>query len=470
MANGVVLRAEGRHRAFFLKLLVDPPAGHTVALAVADAVVANSTALWHVRCGHASYSKLQQLSKQLSRPLNLDASSLAFCSACAAGKATRHAHVRVETPDRPDDELLGVVQSDLIGPVSPPGPNGERYVASFVDRWSRFAVVAMLKAKSELFPAYKANHAYATAHTGNKVKVFKSDGGGEYVGAEMRAFHEVNGTVMKLTSADSSASNGIVEVHNRGAFDKTRCLMHSAGLPPYLWVHAFETANYLKNRTPASALAGALPFTRWHGKMPDLSGLRAFGCFGFLQLTNPDGKVGSRTVRCRMIGYPSQRNGYRVLIEEGARKGKVVESMHVTFDERFVVERAISPSPVAAHPLYHVHPPGHGVAAAARGAAVVPAAKAPDVAPSAPQAVGAAHAAPPQSVGADDASGSGGGAVDDDIDNGGMDDMPPLMDNHSDSDEEKDQEARAALWSVVATVGEAATQHRCSKDSGKSAC
>ena len=77
--------------------------------------------------------------------------------------------------------MLGLVYSDLIGPLPTPSCGGSRYVFTFIDDFSRFCWVYFLKLKFEVFENLKIWKALVENQCGNKIKILRIDNGKEYV-------------------------------------------------------------------------------------------------------------------------------------------------------------------------------------------------------------------------------------------------------------------------------------------------
>jgi hypothetical protein len=60
-------------------------------------------------------------------------------------------------------------------------------------------------------------------------------------------------------------------------FEKVCTMLHSSGLPKFLWGEAVKHAVYLKNCTPTIALDEQTLFEAFFGKKPNLDGLWEFG-------------------------------------------------------------------------------------------------------------------------------------------------------------------------------------------------
>ena len=63
-----------------------------------------------------------------------------------------------------------------------------------------------------------------------------------------------------------------------------RCMRLHAGFPLQFWDDAINTAIYLINRGPSSALDGGIPEEAWIGKNVNYSFLRTFGCGAFVHI------------------------------------------------------------------------------------------------------------------------------------------------------------------------------------------
>ena len=59
-------------------------------------------------------------------------------------------------------------------------------------------------------------------------------------------------------------------------------MINHAKVPLKFWAEAVNTAVYLHNRSPTSALKDKTPFECWFGEKPDVSNLRVFGCMCFV--------------------------------------------------------------------------------------------------------------------------------------------------------------------------------------------
>jgi transposase InsO family protein len=82
--------------------------------------------------------------------------------------------------------LLGLVHSDVCGPMSISAKNRSRYFITFTDDFSRYGYVYLMRHKSESFEKFKEYKAEVENQLRKNIKVFRTDRGGEYLSGEFR--------------------------------------------------------------------------------------------------------------------------------------------------------------------------------------------------------------------------------------------------------------------------------------------
>jgi len=105
---------------------------------------------------------------------------------------------------------LQLVHSDLGGPMSEPSRGGALNFGTFTDDFSRWTDVVFLQKNSDLLSEYKKWLTKAQLHTGTKIKISRSDNGGEYVSNAFKALHDENGTTHQTTVPDTPQQNGLL--------------------------------------------------------------------------------------------------------------------------------------------------------------------------------------------------------------------------------------------------------------------
>ena len=84
------------------------------------------------------------------------------------------------------NKVLDLVHSDVCGPMSVNSLGGACYFVTFIDDFSRKSDVFFITKKSEVLNCFKTYLKRAELETGNKLKVLRSDGGGEYISKEFK--------------------------------------------------------------------------------------------------------------------------------------------------------------------------------------------------------------------------------------------------------------------------------------------
>lgn len=291
----------------------------------------DSEELWHRRLGHASKDAVRKMSR-LVEGLG-EASLKDVCHTCVEGKQTKLPHNQTRTrATRP----LELVHSDLAV-VNQVSYDSKKYVCTFIDDYTHFAIVYCIESKSEVFECFKTYEAAVTAHFNLKLSRLRCDNGGEYVSAELKNFCNDKGIMLEYAIRYTPEQNGVAERFNRTLMDKARCMLLSSGLPKNLWSEAVLAAVFLINRSPTAALESMVPAEAWNGVKPNLSKVRIFGSLAFLKTPKKlcEWKLGSRSQFYFLVGYCP--NGYRLWEPVS---GSVIPGRDVTFDERFNYKNA----------------------------------------------------------------------------------------------------------------------------------
>lgn len=296
-------------------------------------LVPKNVQLWHRRFGHLNAKSLDQLIRRdMVSGLKLNGGQngkeLVTCEACVLGKQTRKPFAVRE--GKRSSRVLELIHSDVCGPISPDGLDGAKYFVTFIDDWSHFVVVYLVEAKSEVFRYFKMYEAMATAKFGKKVCRLRCDNGGEYRSNEFEQFCQEKGIQVEWTAPYTPEMNGTSERFNRTLVEKSRAMLEDSRVDKKFWGQAIQTAAYLTNRSPSSALPpDVTPYEQWEGKKPDVSKLRAFGCPVYAHVPKElRKKLDPKAWKGIFLGYT--RGGYRIYNPELQR---IVHTRDVDFLE-----------------------------------------------------------------------------------------------------------------------------------------
>ena len=139
---------------------------------------------------------------------------------------------------------------------------------------------------------------------GSKLKVLRSDNGGEYTGKQFQEYLKLEGVLHELTVPKTPQQNRVAEQLNHTLVETVRTMLVESKLD------AMSTATYLRNRSPTKAIEGMTPFEALYGKKPDVSHLQAFGrvCYPLDERK----KLDPVARRCVLVGYGTEVKGYRL--------------------------------------------------------------------------------------------------------------------------------------------------------------
>ena len=98
-----------------------------------------------------------------------------------------------------DNDLLGLVHSDVCGPLSSTAIGGFQYFITFTDDFSRYDYVYLMKHKSESFEKFKVFKNGLHNQLGKNIKTLRSDRGGEYLSQEFTDHLRDCGITSQLT-------------------------------------------------------------------------------------------------------------------------------------------------------------------------------------------------------------------------------------------------------------------------------
>ncbi|GKD71605.1 putative ribonuclease H-like domain-containing protein, partial [Tanacetum coccineum] len=175
------------------------------------------------------------------------------------------------------------------------------------------------------------------------------DNGTEYVNQTLREYYEKVG-ISHETSVDCSPQqNGVVERRNRTLIEAAHTMLIYTKAPLFLWAEAVATACYTQNHSMIRHRHGKTPYELLHNKPPDLSYLHVFGALCYP--TNDSENLGKLQPKADIgifIGYAPTKKAFRIY---NIRTRRIVETIHIDFDEMTVMASEHSRSGPALHEI-----------------------------------------------------------------------------------------------------------------------
>ena len=159
-----------------------------------------STQLWHTRLGH---SQSRVFSHVLNNFLHVNSVSnkVPFCTHCVEGK---HHQLPFTNSVSITTCPLELVHTDVWGPAPVTSCNGTRYYVSFIDDFTHFMWFFPLKYKSQVLESFKHFKSTMENILDCKIKILRSDCGGEYSKSEFQSFCSSAGILHQFSCLHTS--------------------------------------------------------------------------------------------------------------------------------------------------------------------------------------------------------------------------------------------------------------------------
>lgn len=249
------------------------------------------------------------------------------CEICIESKLTRKSFKK-EKP-KTTKSILELVHTDLCGPMRTETASKKKYILTFIDDYSRFTKIYLLRNKSETLQKMIEFVELMKTQKGIKPRKFNSDRGDEYVNKLVKGYLDSEGIECQYTSPSTPQLNGVSERKNRTFIEMVRCMLNQANLPKNMWGEAVTTATYIQNRLITSSI-NKIPYELWYDKRPQLKSLAAFGSECFVKILDKNrGKLDNCSRQLILLGFDENNcNIYRCFDKE---ENKIVISRDVVF-------------------------------------------------------------------------------------------------------------------------------------------
>ena len=272
--------------------------------------IVDSFVLWHARLGHVNNRSIYRMVNLNLLP-KFDININNKCEICTESKFARQSFKSVQERS---NELLSLIHSDLCDFKAIPSHGGKNYFITFIDDCSKYCYVYLLHSKDEALNSFKTYKAEVENQLEKKIKVIRSDRGGEYESAAFSDFCAQYGIVHQTTAPYTPQQNGVAERKNRTLREMINSMLNSSGLPHNLWGEALLTANFILNRIPFKN-SNKSSYEVWKGRLPSYKMIKIWGCLAKVLIPLPKRtKLGPKTIDCVFIGFANASDAYRFLV------------------------------------------------------------------------------------------------------------------------------------------------------------
>ena len=182
-------------------------------------------------------------------------------------------------------EILELVHTDLNGPHKNTGFDGSKYFLTFIDDYSKCALIYTLKSKDEVYDCILDYINKVENLTGKKIKRLRCDNGKEYMNKNMYNLIREKGILLEPCPPYVHQLNGTAERYNRTITNSARYLLHDSKLNIKYWSEIVRTAVYLKNRTITKTCENKTPIEIFLRRKPNINNLRLYGSVVFVRIS-----------------------------------------------------------------------------------------------------------------------------------------------------------------------------------------
>jgi hypothetical protein len=175
--------------------------------------------LWHRRMAHLHHGALRILREIVTGVPEFSIEH----QRCALGK---YAKTTFPSSDNKVAGILDLIHTDVCGPMSSASLNGFLYYVTFIDDFSRKSWIFFMKTKGRVFQRFQEFKALVENQTRKKIKVLRSDNGGEYTSNEFNDFCAREGIKREVIVPYNPQQNGVVERKNRAIVGVARAMLH----------------------------------------------------------------------------------------------------------------------------------------------------------------------------------------------------------------------------------------------------
>jgi histone deacetylase 1/2 len=151
---------------------------------------------------------------------------------------------------------LEIIYSDVWG-TAQTSVSGHRFYVSFVDAYSRFTWLYIIKNKYYLYDVFLQFQKHVERLLSRKILHVQTNWGGEY--EKLHPFFHVLSIAHRVSCPHTHQKNGTAERKHRHIIETGLTLLAHSSVPLCYWNDAFATACFLINRLPSHTIEMQTP-------------------------------------------------------------------------------------------------------------------------------------------------------------------------------------------------------------------
>jgi hypothetical protein len=171
---------------------------------------------------------------------------------------------------------LELIHIDICGPFPLEFVDGFDSFRTFTDDYSRYGYIYPIKHQSESLDKFKIFKTEVEKQHNLKIKVVRSDHGGEYYGkhatygqilSPFAKYLQENGIVAQYSMSCEPQQNRVAERQNCTLMDMVRSMLSYSNLLVKLWMEALKTVVHILNWVPSKSVPKT-PYELWARRKP----------------------------------------------------------------------------------------------------------------------------------------------------------------------------------------------------------
>ena len=116
-----------------------------------------------------------------------------------------------------------------------PSANGNKYIMTFIDDYTRMCWVYLLKNKSDAFQTFKNFHKWIENDAQSHIGSIRTDNGKEYTSNEFEQYLRQHGIKHQTTVPYNPQQNGVAERMNRTILNMVRSMLFFKNVKIMFW-------------------------------------------------------------------------------------------------------------------------------------------------------------------------------------------------------------------------------------------
>jgi hypothetical protein len=260
---------------------------------------------------------------------------MVFAEGCAFGKNVKGSFLRNDSRSK---GILDLIHSDVCGPMTVSSLNEYLYYVLFIDDHSWKTWIYFLKTKDGVLARFQEFKAWVENLIERRIKVLRSDNGGEYTSRDFSDFYIEAGIKREYIVPYKPQQNGVAERKNITIIKETKAMIHDQNLPMIMWAEASMTAVYVQNRSPHQILKNMTLEEAFTRVKPKVGYFRIFGYLVYFHVPkekrtklDPSGRKGT------FVGYNESSKAYWIYIPS---QRQIEVRRDVIFEEEIAFRRS----------------------------------------------------------------------------------------------------------------------------------